>query len=53
MKACNTWYLIMNSRHVILQKQPEVFYKNGVLKNFAKKTKKHQCQSLFLIELQV
>ena len=26
---------------------PEVFYKKGVLKNFAKFTGKHQCQSLF------
>ena len=30
------------------QKQsPEVFYKKGVLKNFAKFTGKHLCQSLF------
>ena len=29
----------------ILQKQPtEVFYKKGVLKNFAKFTEKHLCQ---------
>ena len=27
---------------------PEVFCKKGVLKNFAKLTGKHQCQSLFL-----
>ena len=26
---------------------PGVFYKKGVLKNFAKFTGKHQCQSLF------
>ena len=31
--------------------RPEVFYKKGVLKNFAKFTGKHQCQSLFLIKL--
>ena len=30
---------------------PEVFYKKGVLKNFAKFTGKHQCQRLFLIKL--
>ena len=30
------------------QKQaPEVYYKKGVLKNFAKFTEKHLCQSLF------
>ena len=35
------------------QKQPpEVFYKKGVLKNIAKFTGKHLCQSLFLIRLQ-
>ena len=30
---------------------PEVFYKNGVLKSFAKFTGKHQCQSLFFNEI--
>ena len=31
------------------QKQPpQVFYKNGILKNFAKFSRKHLCQSLFL-----
>ena len=31
-----------------MQKQPpEVFYKKGVLKNFAKFTTKYLCQSLF------
>ena len=35
------------------QKQPpEVFCKKGVLRNFAKFTGKHLCQSLFLIKLQ-
>ena len=32
--------------------RPEVFYKKGVLRNFAKFTGKHLCQSLFLIGLQ-
>ena len=32
---------------------PEVFYKKIVLKNFAKFTEKHLCQSLFLKKLQV
>ena len=27
--------------------RPEAFYKNGVLRNFAKFTGKHLCQSLF------
>ena len=31
-----------------LQWSPEVFFKKGVLKNFAKFTGKHLCQSLFL-----
>ena len=36
-------------RSSITQKQPpEVYYKKGVLKNFAKLTGKHLCQSLFL-----
>ena len=29
--------------------RPQVFYKKGVLKNLAKFTGKHLCQSLFLI----
>ena len=32
--------------------RPEVFCKNGVLKNFATFTGKHLCQSLFVIKLQ-
>ena len=32
--------------------RPEVFCKKGVLKNFAKFTGKHLCQSLLLITLQ-
>ena len=36
-----------------VQKQPpEVFFKKGVLKNFANLTGKHLCWSLFLIKLQ-
>ena len=36
-----------------VQKQrPEVFFKKGVLKNFASLTEKHLCWSLFLIKLQ-
>ena len=31
-----------------LKQPPEVFYKKGVLKNLAKFTAKHLCQSLFL-----
>ena len=31
---------------------PEAFCKKGVLRNFAKFTGKHPCQSLFLIKLQ-
>ena len=31
---------------------PDVFFKKGVLKNFAKFTGKHQCQSLFFDNLQ-
>ena len=31
--------------------RPEVFYKKGALRNFAKLTGKHPCQSLFLIKL--
>ena len=29
------------------QQSPELFYKEGVLENFAKFTSKHLCQSLF------
>ena len=32
--------------------RPEVFCEKGVLRNFAKFTGKHLCQSLFLIKLQ-
>ena len=37
--------LLYNSR-------PEVFYKKGVLKNLAKFTGKHLCQTLSLLKLQ-
>ena len=36
-----------------VQKQPpEVFFKKGVLKNFANLTEKHLCWSLFLIKME-
>ena len=36
-----------------VQKQPpEVFFKKGVLKNFANLTGKHLCWSLFLIKME-
>ena len=39
---------MMRLKLLCVQKQPqEVFYKKGVLKNFAKFTRKHQRQSLF------
>ena len=34
------------------EQSAEVFYKKNVLKNFAKFTGKHMCQSLFLMKLQ-
>ena len=37
---------------VFRSSRPEVFCKKGVLRNFAKFTGKHLCQSLFLIKLQ-
>ena len=43
---CNNHFTLNRSSH------PEVFCKNGVLKNFAKFTGKHLCQGLFLIKLQ-
>ena len=40
--------LLLKIFECFLQKQPlEVFYKKGVLKNFAKFIGKHLCQSLF------
>ena len=43
--SCISWSMFRSSR-------PEVFCKKGVLRNFAKFTGKHLCQSLFLIKLQ-
>ena len=39
-----TWGLLPFEEH---RQPPEVFYKKGTLKNFAKFTGKHLCQSLF------
>ena len=36
--------------HYFQKQPPEVFYKKGFLRNFAKFTEKQQCQSLFLIK---
>ena len=35
----------------IQKEPPEVFYRKGVLKNFAKFLGKHECRSLFLHEI--
>ena len=41
-------FSISQPEHLTLHKQsPEVFCKNGVVRNFPKFTGKHQCQSLF------
>ena len=51
-KPTSTWTEISSNLIVTtccFRKQPpEVFYKKGVLENFAKFTAKHLCQSLFL-----
>ena len=39
---------VMATLIVSQEQPPEVFYKKGVLKNFAKFTGKHPCQSLLL-----
>ena len=39
-------------RDMARSSRPEVFCKKGILRNFAKFTGKHLCQSLFLIKLQ-
>ena len=49
--------LELNKSHVNLlnffrSSRPEVFFKKGILRNFAKFTGKYPCQSLFLIKLQ-
>ena len=56
----NIEYVIKNGDHIsaltnknklqlqmVRSRRPEVFYKKGVLRNFAKFTGKHLCQSLF------
>ena len=43
-----TEHLQMDTRHTTLaESTKKVFYKEGVLRNFAKCTEKHLCQSLF------
>ena len=38
----------VNSERVFIQKQPsEGFFKKGVMRNFAKYTRKHLCRNLF------
>ena len=39
--------IVLFPHHDIQKQPPEVFYKKGVLKNFAKFTGNHLCQSLF------
>ena len=41
----NLSYIIIN-RQRYRSNRPELFYKKGVLRNFAKFTRKHPCQSL-------
>ena len=52
----NIWMLIVNSKmSPLLHKKldySQMFFKIGVLKNFANFTVKHLCWSLFLIKLQ-
>ena len=46
--------LNLSQKSKIYKKQPpEVFNKKGVLRNFAKFTGKHLCQSLFFIKVAV
>ena len=40
-------------KRLVRSSRPDVFYKKGVLRNFAKFTAKHLCQSLFFKKLQV
>ena len=45
-------YKIFMCKCIYMQKQPpEMFFKKGVLRNFAKLTGKHLCQSLFFNKL--
>ena len=41
------WDIFRSVQVKIRSSRPEVFYKEGVLRNFAKVTEKHLCQSLF------
>ena len=45
-------YKIIKTKSSSRSSRPEVFYKEGVLRTFAKFLGKHPCQSLFLIKLQ-
>ena len=49
MKGVNYCHNILHHRFLTESRssRPEVFYKKGVVKNFAKFTGKHLCQSLF------
>ena len=40
-----------SQKHIGKSSRPEVFCKKGVLRNFAKFTEKHLCQSLFSNEV--
>ena len=44
------FYDFTNFQKQSVQKQPEMFYKKSVLKNFTKFTRKYQCQSFFFIK---
>ena len=46
-KKCAEIYIIDISLCIWQKQPPKVFYKKDVLKNFAKFTGKHLCQSLF------
>ena len=41
------------TKRVVRSSRPDVFYKKDVLRNLAKFTAKHLCQSLFFKKLQV
>ena len=47
VKYCDTLCKNLLSGHLFRSSRPEVFFKQGVLGNFAKFTGKHLCQSLF------
>ena len=47
-KGQNHWWILYIKQHQKYRSsRPEVFCKKGVLRNFAKFTRKHLCQSLF------